>query len=72
MQIGVDANQGWRVTVISDCVKWDYQRAKRFADALHQAGASWLEEPLAMDDYELLSRLTAETKLDITGGELHT
>jgi len=72
MNIAVDANQGWRVTIIGDAPLWDLNRAKRFADVCADAGISWLEEPLPMDAYEDLSRLTAYSRVPIAGGELHT
>ncbi|MBW2263589.1 MAG: mandelate racemase/muconate lactonizing enzyme family protein [Deltaproteobacteria bacterium] len=72
MKIGVDANQGWRVTVVEDAPVWDLARAKRFADACADAGVAWIEEPLPMDDYGALSELARYSKVPITGGELHT
>jgi len=72
MKIGVDANQGWRVTIVGDAPLWDLNRAKRFADACADAGISWIEEPLPMDSYTDLSELTAYSRVPIAGGELHT
>ncbi|WP_221511135.1 mandelate racemase/muconate lactonizing enzyme family protein [Streptomyces sp. 3211] len=72
IRIGVDANQGWRVTAVAKAPLWDRVRARRFADACADLGVAWLEEPLAMDDYDGLAELTAAAKLPITGGELHT
>ncbi|WP_033819189.1 mandelate racemase/muconate lactonizing enzyme family protein [Kitasatospora sp. MBT63] len=72
LRIGVDANQGWRVTAIADAPLWDLDRARRFADACADLGVAWLEEPLPMDDYDALSELTAGARLPIAGGELHT
>ncbi len=72
MKLGVDANQGWRVTIIGDAPLWDLARAKRFADACADAGIAWIEEPLPMDDYEALSALTAYSKVPISGGEIHS
>jgi D-galactarolactone cycloisomerase len=72
MAIGVDANQGWRVTAVADAPRWDLARARRFADVCADAGVAWLEEPLAMDAYGDLARLTAQARLPIAGGELHT
>ena len=72
MHIGVDANQGWRVTIVEDAPLWDLDRAKRFADRCADFGVNWLEEPLPMDAYEDLSRLTAYSRVPIAGGELHT
>lgn len=72
MNIGVDANQGWRVTIINDAPLWDLDRAKYFADACADMNISWLEEPLPMDDYDSLAELTRYSRIPITGGEIHT
>ncbi len=72
MKIGVDANQGWRVTIIGDAPLWDLERAKRFADACADCGVAWLEEPLPMDGYDELTALTAYSRVPISGGEIHT
>jgi D-galactarolactone cycloisomerase len=72
MKIGVDANQGWRVTIIGDAPLWDLDRAKRFADVCADAGISWIEEPLPMDAYADLSELTSYSRAPTAGGELHT
>jgi L-alanine-DL-glutamate epimerase-like enolase superfamily enzyme len=71
-KIAVDANQGWRVTIVGDAPLWDLDRAKRFSDACADAGVAWIEEPLAMDRYEDLSALTAASRVPIAGGELHS
>jgi L-alanine-DL-glutamate epimerase-like enolase superfamily enzyme len=72
MKIGVDVNQGWRVTAIADAPLWNLERAKRFVDACADAGVAWVEEPLPMDHYEDLSALTAYSRVPISGGELHS
>jgi D-galactarolactone cycloisomerase len=72
MKIGVDANQGWRVTIVGDAPIWSLGRAKRFADRCADAGIAWLEEPLPMDAYEDLAALTAYSQVPIAGGELHS
>ena len=72
MAVGVDANQGWRVTIINDAPLWDLERAKYFADACAEMGVAWLEEPLPMDNYEDLARLTKYSRIPVTGGEIHT
>jgi D-galactarolactone cycloisomerase len=48
---------------------WDYETGRKVADGLREAGAGWLEEPFARDDYRSPARLAAETDLPITGGE---
>ncbi len=72
IKIAVDANQGWRVTIVGDSPLWDLERAKRFADACATVGVAWIEEPLAMDGYEDLSALTEYSRVPIAGGELHS
>ena len=72
MAIGVDANQGWRVTIINDAPLWDLDRAKYFADACADMNIAWLEEPLPMDDFDSLSQLTQYSKIPICGGETHS
>lgn len=72
MRIGVDANQGWRVTAIADAPLWDLERAALFADVCADAGIAWLEEPLAMDAYDDLAELRQRARVPIAGGELHT
>lgn len=72
VKVGVDANQGWRVTLIKDAPLWDLERAKRFADFCAQEGVEWIEEPLPMDDYNSLSELTKYSRVKIAGGELNS
>lgn len=70
MRVAVDANQGWRVSAVSDAPLWDPGRARRFTEVCADLGVAWLEEPLAMDAYEELSALTAHSRIPIAGGEL--
>ncbi len=70
--IGVDANQGWRVTAIADAPLWDLPRAQRFANACAEVGVAWIEEPLPMDGYADLAALSTLSPVPIAGGELHT
>ena len=72
LKIAVDANQGWRVTIIADSPLWDLERAKRFADACADLGVAWIEEPLSMTAYDDLTSLTAYSRVPIAGGELHS
>ncbi|MCP4201206.1 MAG: mandelate racemase/muconate lactonizing enzyme family protein [bacterium] len=69
--LGVDANQGWRVAVVADAPRWDYERAHSFCRAAEDLGFAWVEEPLPMDDYQGLARLRQATDLAIAGGELN-
>jgi L-alanine-DL-glutamate epimerase-like enolase superfamily enzyme len=72
VKIAVDANQGWRVTIVGDSPLWNLDRAKRFADACADLGIVWIEEPLPMDGYEDLASLTDYSRVPIAGGELHS
>ncbi|MBW2522867.1 MAG: mandelate racemase/muconate lactonizing enzyme family protein [Deltaproteobacteria bacterium] len=69
--LGVDANQAWRVAVVADAPRWTYPRALDLCREAEQLGFAWVEEPLPMDDYEGLARLTAATSVPIAGGELN-
>lgn len=72
LTLGVDANQGWRVAAVADAPRWDLDRARRAARVCADAGVAWLEEPLAMDAYEELATLTAQSPVPVAGGELHS
>lgn len=48
---------------------WDYETGLKVARGLQDAGATWLEEPFARDDYTSPARLAAEMDMPITGGE---
>ncbi len=70
--IGVDANQGWRVTLIDDAPLWDLKRATDFGLACEDQGVQWLEEPLDMHAYDDLAELRKRMKtLKIAGCELN-
>jgi L-alanine-DL-glutamate epimerase-like enolase superfamily enzyme len=69
--IGVDANQGWRVTIIDDAPAWNLERAADFAKACEALGIAWLEEPLDMYAWDELAELRKRTKTKIAGGELN-
>ena len=69
--IGVDANQGWRVTLIDDAPKWDLERATEFAKACEDHDVRWLEEPLDMHAYDDLAELRRRTTTKIAGCELN-
>jgi L-alanine-DL-glutamate epimerase-like enolase superfamily enzyme len=71
--IGVDANQGWRVTLIDDAPQWDLARATEFGRACEDLGVRWLEEPLDMHAYDELAELRRRmTKLLVAGCELNS
>lgn len=70
--IGVDANQGWRVTLVDDAPQWDLERATEFGRACEGLGVRWLEEPLDMHAYDELAELRRRmTRLKIAGFELN-
>ena len=71
MQIGVDANQGWRVALIDDAPLWDLERATNFARACADNGIAWLEEPLDMYAWDDLAELRRRSGVPIAGGELN-
>lgn len=71
VHLGVDANQAWRVGVVTDIAAWSYERALSFCTEMHQLRFDWVEEPLAMDDYAGLSKLREAVEVDLTGGELN-
>jgi len=48
---------------------WSFDTGLKVARALQKAGAYWLEEPFARDDYESPARLAAMVDMPITGGE---
>lgn len=41
VELGVDANQGWRVLVIANAPRWDLQRARAFYSAAGDANLAW-------------------------------
>ncbi|MBZ0273362.1 mandelate racemase/muconate lactonizing enzyme family protein [bacterium] len=69
-QIMVDANQGWRVTLIDDAPLWDVERAVRFGKACDELGIAWIEEPLDMHDFDGYAEVRRQVKTPIAGGEL--
>jgi D-galactarolactone cycloisomerase len=71
MRIGVDANQGWRVTLVEDAPLWDLERAVEFTQACRDLDVSWIEEPLDMHAYDELAELRSRSPVPIAGGELN-
>ncbi len=68
--IGVDANQGWPVSLIDPTPIWDYDYALRFGKACDELGLAWIEEPLDMHDWEGMAKLRKAVKTPIAGAEL--
>jgi L-alanine-DL-glutamate epimerase-like enolase superfamily enzyme len=71
MAIGVDANQGWRVALVSDAPLWTLERATEFAHACADLDVSWIEEPLDMYAYDEQAELCRRSQIPIAGGELN-
>ena len=70
--LGVDANQGWSVSIIDRVPDWDLNRAKEFVRACEANKIVWLEEPLDSRDYDgnaALKRFAKKVK--ISGAELN-
>ena len=71
LTLGVDANQGWLVSIVDRVPAWDLKRATEFAAACHANGFSWLEEPLDWHDYDGLAALKKVSNVKIAGAELN-
>jgi len=71
MVLGVDANQGWLVSIVDRIPVWDLARAKEFAAACHANGLQWLEEPLDSHDYDGNAALKRVSSIKISGAELN-
>jgi L-alanine-DL-glutamate epimerase-like enolase superfamily enzyme len=71
MEIGVDANQGWRVALVDDAPLWTLERAAEFARACGDLDVAWIEEPLDMYAYDELAELCRRSEVPIAGGELN-
>lgn len=71
VELGVDANQGWRVALIDDAPTWTLQRATDFAAACAEHDIAWLEEPLDMYAWDELAELRRRSGVPIAGGELN-
>ena len=71
LRLGVDANQGWLVTIVDKIPAWDLDRALKFAKACYANGISWLEEPLDSRDYDGNAALKARSDVKISGAELN-
>jgi D-galactarolactone cycloisomerase len=69
--IGVDANQGWPVSLFARNPDWDLERATAFARVCDELGIAWLEEPLDMYDWRGMAELRRRVRTPIAGGELH-
>ncbi|MFH1981328.1 MAG: mandelate racemase/muconate lactonizing enzyme family protein [Pseudomonadota bacterium] len=72
MALGVDANQGWLVSIVDRVPAWDFKRAAAFASACAQYDIGWLEEPLDSRDYDGNAALKRTSPVKISGAELNT
>lgn len=68
--IGVDANQGWLVSLVDPAPVWDLERATRFGRVADELGMAWIEEPLDMHRYAEYAELRRRVKTPIAGAEL--
>jgi D-galactarolactone cycloisomerase len=71
LALGVDANQGWLVSIVDRLPAWDLARASAFAAACSDNKIDWLEEPLDSRDYEGNAALKKESKVKLAGAELN-
>ena len=71
LQLGVDANQGWLVTIVDKIPAWDFNRAREFAAACADNDIQWLEEPLDSRDYDGNAALKQASAVPISGAELN-
>jgi L-alanine-DL-glutamate epimerase-like enolase superfamily enzyme len=71
LALGVDANQGWLVSIVDRVPAWDLERAKEFAAACHANGIKWIEEPLDSRDYDGNAALKKVSPVKISGAELN-
>jgi D-galactarolactone cycloisomerase len=71
MVLGVDANQGWLVTIVDKIPAWNLERATEFARACHGNNIAWLEEPLDSRDYDGNAALKKASEVKIAGAELN-
>jgi L-alanine-DL-glutamate epimerase-like enolase superfamily enzyme len=69
--LGVDANQGWLVTIVDKIPAWDLKRATEFANACFANNYTWLEEPLDSRDYDGNAALKKVSQVKISGAELN-
>jgi L-alanine-DL-glutamate epimerase-like enolase superfamily enzyme len=69
--LGVDANQGWLVTIVDKIPAWDLKRATAFAEACYANNYNWLEEPLDSRNYDDNAALKKVSKVKISGAELN-
>jgi L-alanine-DL-glutamate epimerase-like enolase superfamily enzyme len=70
--IGIDANQGWPVTIVDQIPNWDIDRAGKFIEGIQDMNIDWLEEPLYKNSYEDLASLREKSPIKIAGCEVNS
>ena len=71
LKLGVDANQGWLVTIVDKIPAWNFDRAREFAAACADNDIQWLEEPLDSRDFDGNAALKKASSVPISGAELN-
>lgn len=71
LALGVDANQGWLVSIVDRVPAWDLNRATEFAAACADNDFLWLEEPLDSRDFDGNAALKRAAGIRISGAELN-
>jgi len=71
LSLGVDANQGWLVSIVDKVPAWDLKRAEEFSRACRDNRIDWLEEPLDSRDYDGNAALKKVSGVKIAGAELN-
>jgi len=69
LTILVDANQAQSSYPWQPGIIWDFDRAKRMNEVMHELGCYWLEEPRPRFNYKELKELSSMNKTKIAGGE---
>ena len=69
LTILVDANQAQSSYPWQPGVIWNFDRAKKMNEVMHELGCYWLEEPRPRFNYKELAELVAMNKTNISGGE---
>ncbi|NLH48303.1 MAG: mandelate racemase/muconate lactonizing enzyme family protein [Myxococcales bacterium] len=69
-RIGVDANQGWPVSLVEPTPIWSREYALNFGRACDDLGITWIEEPLDMHDWDGMAEFRRQVKTPISGAEL--
>jgi L-alanine-DL-glutamate epimerase-like enolase superfamily enzyme len=72
LELMVDCNQGWPVSIVHHVPRWSRAFAAEVARAAEALGYHWIEEPLHRGDAAGLAELRGRlTSLRVAGGELN-